>query len=63
MFLVDTEKKTIQECTIFISKKGYTIIAVGNEILGLPIEDETHCLCHTREQAEAILYSGSFVPQ
>ena len=63
MYLVDLEKETIEECSILGKKTGYTIILVGNEIFGLPSEDETHYLCYTLEEANAILYSGWFIPQ
>lgn len=63
MFLVDLEKETIKECNILGKKSGYTIIAIGHEIFGLPAEDRTHYLCYTIEQANAILYSGWFMPQ
>jgi len=63
MFLVDMEKETIQECTILDKKTGYTIIAVGNEIFGLPSGDGTHYLCETREQACQMLCGCWFVPQ
>jgi len=63
MFLVDLEKETIKECSILEKKTGYIIIAVGNEIFGLPTEDGTHCLCETREQACQRLYGGWFMPQ
>jgi len=63
MYLVDTEKKTIKECSILEKRTGYTIIQIGNEIFGLPAEDETHYLCETREQACGMLCGAWFVPQ
>jgi len=63
MFLVDIEKETIKECSILERKTGYTIIAVENEIFGLPSEDETHYLCETYEQACTMLCCDWFVPQ
>ena len=64
MYLVDIEKQTIEECSVLEKKTGYMIIQVGNEILGLPAEDETHFLCETYELASRYLSAGCwFVPQ
>lgn len=64
MFLVDTEKETIKKCDVLTKRQGYGYILLAEgTILCLPVEDNTHYLCYTLEEANAILYSGWFTPQ
>lgn len=63
MFLVNVKEKTIQKCTVLEKKTGYTVIQIGNEIFGLPAEDDDRYLCDTYERACNMLYGPWFVPQ
>lgn len=63
MYLVNTKTRTIQECVVLDKKSNYTILQIGNEILGLPVEDEDYCLCKDYETAYSIASGCWFVPQ
>lgn len=63
MYLVNTKTRTIQECVILDKKSTYTVLQIGNEILGLPVEDEDYCLCEDYETACSVAYGCWFVPQ
>ena len=63
MYLVNIEKETIQECIILEKKTGYTILQIGNEIFGLPSEDENYYLCDDYSTACSIICGCWFVPQ
>lgn len=63
MYLVNTKTRTIQECIVLDKKSNYTVLQIGNEILGLPVEDEDYCLCDDYKTAHSIASGYWFVAQ